>query len=448
MPFFSPVYLPENLVQDTSSFETTPEATRLEGFDAARDEALSHSPVHDVFAFSKTKLLDALPGKKLTEEQWKQSEYYREGLSFPGGVSENVAKYKANLIDDERVRQNQLANMAPGFLSGTSRLVGSFIGTMIDPINIAAAVVVPEAVGARALGILGETAMSTRGFTAAKTALGAVEGVGVMLPQALSEYHYETQLGEDPSGYTVLASLGLGAGLGGLVRGYFGWREPITAEAHEQAKKSAVSQMASGKSVHVDEIVQNGAYQARRAEEIPREQFEEIITQLDESIVNADRAIADATTALGKTPEELEPILEQLEPEVRQKYDQLIKAQNEKKILEDTKKDLDLSIQLDAASTPVDEEILANSAKNINSVEGDSIYNIEDERAYTDELKGMPDDALSDMDELRQQINNLPEEHLKQLEPVLKDLDIRESNFTKIADALRKTADCLKGNNG
>jgi hypothetical protein len=121
----------------------------------------------------------------------------------------------------------------------------------------------------------------------AGAAVRGAEGAVVTTPQALSQYDVENQLGENPNVASIFATLGMGAGLGGVIGGVAGFRarSPITVEADQMAKQTAVNQLATGKSVHVDEILQNGYNQARDIETPPSlAEMENTRTQLQSSL--------------------------------------------------------------------------------------------------------------------------------------------------------------------
>lgn len=290
-----PLYLPDNLIPNTADFET-PQTSRTGGIGLAASAALGSAPTE----YLLTKAVEALaPGKFLSPQEYKNSPYVRPGLDFPSGVGENVARIRAQNYDSQEFIDDQLNNMPLGALSSVSRGAGSLIGMALDPINILTAktggLAAEALIGTESTGILsalGDSAPLVR--KAAKVGMGAAEGTFATAPMAAAQYGSEKDLGEDPQPIEAIATLGLGAGLGGLLRGVLGYKSPITIEADRQAKQTAVNQMADGKSVHVDEIIQNGYYQARNSEpEQSLEALEATRNNLDTELKATSQGITD-----------------------------------------------------------------------------------------------------------------------------------------------------------
>lgn len=108
----------------------------------------------------------------MTSEEWKESPYYREGLTFPDGVNESVARITADRKDDERQRQDVINRAPSGLVRSGSRLAVEFGAQMADPLNIASAFV-PVVGHNRFM----SWAATMGGPTKARIVTGAVEGV-------------------------------------------------------------------------------------------------------------------------------------------------------------------------------------------------------------------------------------------------------------------------------
>jgi len=285
------MYLP-NLINEDLNLESVPQTGTKAAFSISALESFVHGPTSWL---ATTALTHLFSGRHLTEEEWRNSPYYRKGLSFPHGVGENLAKFRASEFDHENLRQDQLGMVQPGFLTSASKLTGSVIGAALDPINDATAVVASEYIGEKAasatLAHLGESAIAR---TAARTAIGGVEGTAISAPQIASDFATEHDLGHTESAATVLSSLALGAGLGGVVRGFVGFRQPISTQADRMAKQTAVNQLASGKSVDVEPIVQHGAYteQLRQSEALEKVN-QQVTSHLNEFNGALDERIAE-----------------------------------------------------------------------------------------------------------------------------------------------------------
>jgi hypothetical protein len=295
------IYLPNNVIQDTSDFEPSAPTSRIGGFALSAAESLASAPTLDIGRHLQEGLTQELsPGKFLNAQQYKESPYFREGLNFPQGISENVAKLRAQEFDQNQATQSILDNMPAGALSGISDFTGNLVGAALDPINLAGGFAAEATIGAHAPQLLAKLseapALAQR---ATQVGVGATEGAAISTPQAISQYDTEQQLGEDPTPLSLLATIGLGAGLGGAIRGAVGFHSPITVESDRIAKQTAVNQLASGKSVHVDEILQNGQFQAQQSTpEIPPEQLEVARNQLVSELDNTNKAITDEQTNL------------------------------------------------------------------------------------------------------------------------------------------------------
>ena len=294
------IYLPHSPVIDTSAFETPPVRSQLEGGELAVSEGLSSAPLVDLFRHGTELLTSAVaPGKFLSASDYKSSPYFRSDLNFPGGVSENVARLRATEYDQNLGVQEELNNMPSGLTSDVTKFAGTTIGMALDPINLATGYGVSATIGTKSASLLANLAEKPLLQRAASVAVGAVEGTAISTPQALSQYDAADQLGEHPTVASIFATMGLGAGLGGVIRGAIGVRQPVTVEADQMAKQVAVNQLATGKSVHVDEILQNGYNEARNAEPtIDPDNLVKIDSDLNSQVATTTQSIADEQSNL------------------------------------------------------------------------------------------------------------------------------------------------------
>lgn len=249
-------------------------------------------------------------GDFLTEDQWRESDFFRKGLSFPNGVYQNVAALVAESHDGDTFRKDRLASMTPGFIAGTGKFVGSSIGFVLDPLNAASLVLAPELIGTKALPLLAEAESGAEAGLVGKAfdissrfTIGAIEGAAILAPSELVEKASSPLTQEEKSNLSVFTTLGLGAALGGVVRvaepfvrAFVEGRKqlptedviPDIKEAAEQgvpqaepirpkpvgpthvsvidddldrlAKQTAVSHFMEGKRVNVSPLIQKGAY--------------------------------------------------------------------------------------------------------------------------------------------------------------------------------------------
>ena len=82
--------------------------------------------------------LQSLPrssGRSLSEEEWKQSEYYRPGLSFPDGVKESVASLLADRKDEENIRREAISRGPKGIGPMGTMFATDLLVSVLDPLN-------------------------------------------------------------------------------------------------------------------------------------------------------------------------------------------------------------------------------------------------------------------------------------------------------------------------
>ena len=247
----------------------------LSGLGYNIEEGLEHSPTADL-GFDLEKEVDNLisPGDLLTESEWKKSQYFRQGIDANalkqsnGLISENVARLTANDFDDEANRQFHLQQMKSGLSSGSADFLGSLIGFTLDPINAATTVLAPELIGTQAAPLLARAAeVGDKSLLAAKIALSSTEGAAIATPQAVIDYATQINKGQPESSLVPLTSIGLGAGIGGVLRGTFGLRSIISKNSYDVAKQTAAGQIASGKAVDIEDIINKGAYDEQTSNE-------------------------------------------------------------------------------------------------------------------------------------------------------------------------------------
>ena len=173
------------------------------------------------------------PNGHLSQDEWKKSEFAREGLSVPAtGINTGVARFRANFFDKQKEQEARLAAMPAGWESSIVRGGGNLIGFALNPLTLAAGAVAEPLIfgkgAAWALGrienlAIGKSVGASIAKGAARVAVnsvgGALEGVAVGLPSTGDDLVTQDLLGEHVQGMQALATLGVFAGLGGLVRG-------------------------------------------------------------------------------------------------------------------------------------------------------------------------------------------------------------------------------------
>jgi len=190
--------------------------------------------------------------KKLTPEEYKESQFYREGIEVPSdGIYEGAALILAERYDNRMRRQSVLNRSQGGFFTGTAQFGVSLIGSMLDPINVGVSFI--PYVGQARWAQLG----AKSGTTKARLLRGGVEGsigAAVVEPLVYGAAKYE----QDPN-YTLFDSLmnvAIGGVLGaGLQAGGGAIADAIkrsNAKHREVFLRTAVGQLAEGRQVDIE----------------------------------------------------------------------------------------------------------------------------------------------------------------------------------------------------
>ena len=213
------------------------------------------------------------PSRLLSQDEWKQSEYFREGLSFPDGVKEPVARIQAERYDDRKIRKDVLSRAPSGWFKWPATLAVSLAASLLDPINVASAYIpiVPQAA---------RLAMAARvGKTMGRLATGAAEGAaGAAMLEPLVYGAAKQEQDEDYSLYNSLMNIAFGTVFGGglhVASGAIGdVISRVQYKTRETALRVAVAQLGEGKQVNVEPIFKlDGMEGIKKPWEIPREQF-------------------------------------------------------------------------------------------------------------------------------------------------------------------------------
>lgn len=183
-------------------------------------------------------------GAVVTEEEWRASKDFREGLEYEEGMRAGFASLLAERHDKRRI-ESFLQERSSG-LSFAAMIAGNFVGSVPDPLNF-----IPflgaEVIAGRAVGILGRV-----GGRLALSSAEAVIGVGLMQPAIA----FEHDLYQDPWDYTmavrdIAMAAGIGAGFGalGLSIGRYSSKERLAATS------KGVSDMMAGRPVDVGAVL-------------------------------------------------------------------------------------------------------------------------------------------------------------------------------------------------
>ena len=188
---------------------------------------------------------------KLTQEEFKGSEYYRDGLEWYDGMNEASAGIIAERKDRERERQDVFARTPTGFISGASLLAVDFAGQLLDPLNVAA-MFIPVVGQSKFISMAGKM-----GITKARAATGMIEGaVGTAMIEPIV-YLSAKKEQADYGMYESLAAMAFGIGFGGTLHvgfGRIGDFLGISKYAQDASFRTAIKQSIMGDDVDVSGI--------------------------------------------------------------------------------------------------------------------------------------------------------------------------------------------------
>ena len=218
-------------------------------------------------------------GEIINKEDWKNSDDYREGLSYPeAGFTKAAAMFIANRFDERKERQEIFSRGKGGFAMGAAKFGVSLVGSALDPLNIGASFLPGAAVrtfvNARRAAKTGGAVTKASAFQTGKTGkrflAGAGEGVlGAALVEPIILSTAELEQDKD---YTLLDSF-LNATIGGVLGGglhVVGGKlsdrlQKARKETREAVIKTAVSQRVSGNPVEINAILEaDGNWKKRK----------------------------------------------------------------------------------------------------------------------------------------------------------------------------------------
>lgn len=227
----------------------------------------------------------------ITEEQWKGSADYREGLSWFDGMTTEAAKLLAERFDI-RAKRSDVLNRTDGLVTNSAVFAARFASQLVDPIGMAAnfVPVVSQARYARLLGQLGRPG--------ARAVTGLVEGA---VGNAILEPLIYAAAQRDQLDYDMvdsLANVGMGAVFGAGVRTVGGAVVDVLARrggrAVAAAADTAVTQSAMGRDIDVAPVLRaetRAEAPAARAVDLPEP---EPVARTDDP---TDRMIAERQAA-------------------------------------------------------------------------------------------------------------------------------------------------------
>jgi hypothetical protein len=218
---------------------------------AAFEQALYENPLNAAtrmgeYAASKGR------GRKLSQSEWQQSEYFREGLTVSeNGIRETTASILAERYDERRARRLVLERSPGGIGLGAAQFGAGLVASAMDPLNVAASFI-PVMGQARYL-----AATAKYGKTVARASKGITEGaVGAV---AVEQLVYSAARLEQDKDYTfadTFMNVAFGSVLGGGLHVVGGKISDGLKKARPGTVK-ALQQNAISKIVQDQEVNQN-----------------------------------------------------------------------------------------------------------------------------------------------------------------------------------------------
>ena len=194
-------------------------------------------------------------GRKLTPQEYQESEFFREGITVgEDGIYEGAASILAERYDVRSKRKLILSRSRGGVGLGATQLGVGLVASMLDPLAVGAAFI--PGVAAARLGMAVARPVTASG----RFARGAVEGaVGTA---ALEPIVYGAARYEQDADYTLADSMlnvAFGTVLGGGLHAVGGAIGDAVSRSRLKTKKAllqtAVAQLADGRKVDVEPLI-------------------------------------------------------------------------------------------------------------------------------------------------------------------------------------------------
>lgn len=213
-----------------------------------------------------TRIESVFETKTLTPEEYKNSQFFREGIEIPQeGIKESIARITAENYDKRYKRNLTLDRARQTLGTGAARFGVGLAGGILDPLNIAVGLATPVLVGAnataRAISAKAVNGVTTKyGVTAGRVAAGVGEGVvGSAAVEPLMLYSATVVQDPEYGLFDSFVNLTAGAIFGGTLAGVGGkFSDRIKnarLETKTQAIRAAIFQQIEGKKVDVTPII-------------------------------------------------------------------------------------------------------------------------------------------------------------------------------------------------
>ena len=239
----------------TNQYYDIAKAGTLDVLGATFQETLYYNPLNAVNRLAEQYTGLGQTGKVISKDDWKESEYYRDGIQFDdNGIKEGLAQLLAERVDRRREFQITLQRSKGGFGLGAAQFGVAIAGSFLDPLNIASAFI-PAVGPARVASMAAK--MGKSGSRAVKGAVDGAVGAAVLEPLIIG-----AAAAEQDESYTLLDSflnVAVGSALGsGLHVGFGKISDRINRtppQTRARAEKTSIGQVLTDKPVQVDRIV-------------------------------------------------------------------------------------------------------------------------------------------------------------------------------------------------
>ena len=251
------VFVPEiefNQNRQNTYFDATKVGT-LDVLGATLEETFYYNPTNAVDRFLQMQFGEGRTGNILSPEQYKTSEYFREGLEAPEeGIKEGYAQLLAQNYDKRAAITQTLSRSKGGFGLGAAQFGTMLLGSVLDPINVASAFI-PVFPAARYAHLV-----KNLGLTKARAVRGVVEGsVGATLVEPIVLGQAALEQDENYNLLDSFLNVTIGGVLGGGLHVGFGKLsdtiERRSQKTKEQAVLTAVKQTLTDQEVNVTPII-------------------------------------------------------------------------------------------------------------------------------------------------------------------------------------------------
>jgi len=251
------MYIPEQTDDPnlTNQYFDLAKAGTLDVLGATFQETMYYNPLNALNRLAEQYTGKADAGKVISKDDWKESEFYRDGIQVDdNGIKEGLAQLLAERVDRRREFQITLQRSKGGFGLGAAQFGVAIAGSFLDPLNIASAFI-PAVGPARVASMAAK--MGKSGSRAVKGAVDGAVGAAVLEPLIIG-----AAAAEQDESYTLLDSflnVAVGSALGsGLHVGFGKISDRINRtppQTRARAEKTSIGQVLTDKPVQVDRIV-------------------------------------------------------------------------------------------------------------------------------------------------------------------------------------------------